>query len=100
MDDKTKSLGEQLHNYNMTLPPREAIIYALSVRFPGEWCTLQMLASLSRQNPADVDKILLGVRDELRLIYPDFTDQLARVCTKSGGSPKYMWLLGCPAGGI
>jgi hypothetical protein len=77
-----ESLGAQQHNHNMTLPPREAIIYAMSVRWPGELCTLNRLASVSRQSK-------LAAYECVQQLYAE-TVEVEREYA-ANGMPVYLW---------
>jgi hypothetical protein len=78
-----ESLGAQQHNHNMTLPPREAIIYAMSVRWPGELCSLNKLASVSHQSRDAAYECVQRLYHE--------TVEVDREPTP-GGLPRYRWV--------
>ena len=78
-----ESLGAQQHNHNMTLPPREAIIYAMSVRWPGELCSINKLTSVSRRNR-------LATYECVQRLYHEFVE-VEREPTP-GGLSKYRWV--------
>jgi len=77
------SIGAQQHHHNNTLAPREAIIYALSIRFPGEACSIGKLASISRQSRLATYECMLELYAEI--------DQIERV-HNPGGMPMYRWI--------
>jgi hypothetical protein len=74
---------EQQHHHNMTLAPREAIIHAMSVRWPGETCSIGKLASISRQSK-------LATYDCMQQLYAEI-EQIERE-SGEGGMPKYKWM--------
>ena len=73
---------EQQHHHNMSLAPREAIVYAMSVRYPGETCTIAKLASLSRQSR-------IAAYECMQTLYAE-VDEIERV-SGEGGMPMYRW---------
>jgi hypothetical protein len=77
------STGARQHHHNMTLAPREAIVYALSVRWPGETCSIGKLASISRQSRLATYECMQKLHAEI--------DQIERV-PGEGGMPRYRWI--------
>lgn len=79
----TESICSKRHKHNMTLPPREAVIYAMSVRWPGELLTLGKLASVSQQSRIDAYEVLQQLYAEIPEVHRQYS---------TTGKPVYQWL--------
>jgi hypothetical protein len=60
--------------------PREAIIDALSVRWPGELCTLNRLASVSRQSKMAVYECVQQLFDETTEVEREYSAKGMPMC--------------------